>query len=67
MNNQNTLTLQLTLDETNTILTALGDRPYLEVYMLIQKIQQQAATQVGAQNENGQAEISKDTKAQLKN
>ncbi|MEE9355103.1 MAG: hypothetical protein V3U75_05890 [Methylococcaceae bacterium] len=66
MNKQNTLTLQLTLDEINTLLTALGDRPYVEVYALMTNIQQQAEAQVKQQNENDQEKISKDTKTQLK-
>jgi hypothetical protein len=36
--------LNLTLEETNTILEALGQMPYARVYMLIAKIQQQATT-----------------------
>lgn len=43
--NQNHLTLALTLEETNLTLTALGDRPYAQVFGLVQKIQQQAGGQ----------------------
>lgn len=57
MKKQN-LTLHLTLDETNTILTALGNRPYVEVFELIRKIQQQASSQVNAvQEEQATASI----------
>jgi hypothetical protein len=34
--------LSLTLDETNILLEALGQLPYVRVYSLINKIQQQA-------------------------
>jgi hypothetical protein len=34
--------LNLTLEETNTVLEALGQMPYARVYLLVQKIQQQA-------------------------
>lgn len=37
-----TIQLNLTLEETNTVLEALGQMPYARVYLLIQKIQQQA-------------------------
>ena len=37
-----TIQLNLTLEETNTVLEALGQLPYARVYLLIQKIQQQA-------------------------
>lgn len=38
--------LQLTVEEVNQILAALGDQPYAKVYQLIQKIHQQAQAQV---------------------
>ncbi len=47
MQNTNTINLQLTLEEINILLTALGERPYVQVFELVQKIQAQAATQVG--------------------
>lgn len=40
------LQLELTLEEVNTILTALGQQPYVQVYELIGKIRQQAGAQV---------------------
>lgn len=42
--------LDLTLDEVNQVLEALGQQPFKEVFQLIAKIQQQAAAQL--QNEN---------------
>ncbi len=51
MQNQNNLTLHLTLDEVNTILTSLGNLPYVQVYELIQKIQGQAGAQVQQETE----------------
>jgi hypothetical protein len=54
MQNQNELTLHLTLEEINTLLTALGDRPYVQVFGLVQKIQQQAGGQVGGGTPNGE-------------
>jgi hypothetical protein len=39
-----TIQLSLTLEETNTVLEALGQMPYARVYLLIAKIQQQATT-----------------------
>lgn len=50
MQNQNNLSLLLTLDEINTILTALGERPYVQVFELVQKIQGQAAGQVRSES-----------------
>lgn len=38
--------LKLTVDEVNTILSALGSMPFAQVYELIGKIQQQAAGQM---------------------
>ena len=38
--------LELTMDEANMILAALGDKPYIKVADLIQKIQQQGAAQL---------------------
>lgn len=39
------ITLTLTLEETNQILLALGQRPFVEVAALIQKVQSQATPQ----------------------
>ena len=51
MNQPQTLSLQLTLDEVNLLLTALGDRPYVQVYPLLQKIQEQAGAQLRPEQE----------------
>lgn len=40
--------LSLTLEETNTVLEALGQMPYARVYLLVQKIQQQATEHLQA-------------------
>jgi hypothetical protein len=40
------LQLTLTLDEINAVLEALGQQPYVKVFQLIGKIQQQAAEQL---------------------
>jgi|GEM_PF-1287446 len=45
------LSLELTIDEANLILEALGNMPFNKVYGLIGKIQQQASAQLGS---NGQ-------------
>ena len=42
--------IELTLDEVNTILFALAERPYKEVFTLIEKIKAQAEPQVGQIN-----------------
>jgi len=41
-----TITLKLSVDETNAILQSLGNMPYIQVHQLIQKIQQQAGPQL---------------------
>lgn len=41
-----TIKLNLTLEELNTALEALGHMPYVRVYQLIAKIQQQTAPQL---------------------
>jgi hypothetical protein len=40
------LYLHLTLDETNLLLEALGQLPYIQVHQLIAKIQEQASEQL---------------------
>ena len=40
------ITLELTIEEANTILTALGQQPYVKVADLIQKIQGQGVSQL---------------------
>ena len=41
--------LDLTLDEINQILSALGSQPYKDVFQLVNKIQQQAQAQLESQ------------------
>jgi hypothetical protein len=43
------ITLTLSVAETNLILEALGQMPYVRVYELIAKMQQQAQAQLSAQ------------------
>lgn len=43
-----TLTLQLTIDDANLILEALGNQPYVKVFSLITKFQAQASQQLVA-------------------
>ena len=53
------LTLRLTVDETNTILQALGTMPYAQVYGLISKINEQAEGQLRP-SQNGAAKPKSD-------
>ncbi|MEM7370302.1 MAG: hypothetical protein AAF587_16965 [Bacteroidota bacterium] len=49
------ITLQITIEEANLILDALGSKPFKDVFSLIGKIQQQAGEQLGdQQNMSGQ-------------
>ena len=48
------LNLKLSVDDVNTILKALGQMPFQQVYQVIETINQQANQQLGAQ-QNGQA------------
>ena len=41
-----TIQLNVTLEETNTVLEALGQMPYARVYLLVAKIQQQATARL---------------------
>jgi len=47
------VTLTITIGEANQILEALGQMPYVRVYELIGKIQQQAQTQLTTPKANG--------------
>jgi hypothetical protein len=49
------INLQLSIDETNLILEALGNLPFSKVYALIAKIQAQASQQLNGegQGQNG--------------
>ena len=42
------ISINLTIEEINKILESLGQRPYVEVFQLINKIQAQAQAQVQA-------------------
>ncbi len=44
-----TIQLELSIDETNLVLEALGQQPYIKIHHLISKIQQQASTQIEAE------------------
>lgn len=46
IDNINTIKLELTIDETNLILEALGNMPFARVYALVGRIQQQAQIQL---------------------
>ena len=63
MNQDQQISLQLSVDEINTILNALGDRPYAQVFGIIQKIQQQAASQLQAASANGQEAAKEEKKS----
>ena len=47
------LNFKLTIDDANTILKALGQMPFAQVYTLIEKINQQANSQLN-HGQNGQ-------------
>ena len=53
------INLTLSTEETNLVLEVLGQLPYIQSYALINKIQQQATTQLNGlvteQSDNGQA------------
>jgi hypothetical protein len=51
---KNKVTIELKNDEVNLILTALGNQPYFQVYLLINKIQQQVGPQLLENYQNGQ-------------
>jgi hypothetical protein len=45
-NSSNVIGLKLSIDEVNTLLSALGNMPYVQVYDLIQKLHEQAGQQL---------------------
>lgn len=49
------LTLQLSIEEVNKILTALGKQPFVEVHELITKIQNQSVPQLQQLQEQREA------------
>ncbi len=55
----NEINVKLTVDEANLILEGLGNLPFVRVYALIAKLQEQAGQQIdpaGPQNEFDQAD-----------
>lgn len=54
MTQDNTITLRLTLDDVNTILSSLGGQPYIKVFELVETIRQQADEQVREQDDPGE-------------
>ena len=51
MNQEKNIKLELSLEEVNAILNALGNRPYIEVYTLVQKLQAQASVQMETEHQ----------------
>lgn len=47
-----TINIELSLDEANLIIEALGKLPFIDVYKLIEKIHLQAGNQVKQLNQN---------------
>jgi CHASE3 domain sensor protein len=45
---QQTIKLELTIDEVNAILASLGKHPFESIFQLVNKIQQQGSAQVQA-------------------
>jgi hypothetical protein len=50
-NEKQVIHLELTIDEVNLILTALGQLPYVQVVGMVEKIRQQAEVQWTAKTE----------------
>ena len=48
----NNINLNLTVNDVNVVLQALGNAPYVQVFELIEKIRDQAGPQVQAQEQN---------------
>lgn len=57
------LSLELTIDEANLILEALGEMPFKRVYGLVGKIQQQASAQLGSNGQLTSKEAASDMQA----
>jgi hypothetical protein len=49
------INLRITLDEANLILEALGNLPFIKVYTLIAKVQEQAGQQLSADGRSDEA------------
>jgi hypothetical protein len=50
------INLQITIDEANLILEALGNLPFVKVYALIGKIQEQAGQQINTEKSPGETD-----------
>lgn len=47
------INLNITIDEANLLLEALGNQPFVKVYALIGKLQEQAGQQLNAEKSSG--------------
>jgi hypothetical protein len=54
-NNMQKIKLELTIDETNLVLQALGNMPYQQVFQIINEIQQQASQQLNQADQHPSA------------
>jgi hypothetical protein len=52
-----TITFSLTVDETNKVLEALGQMPFIQVHQLITKIHTDASTQLVSSNEETEEKV----------
>lgn len=52
------ISLELTIEEANKILEALGNLPFSQVHQLISNIQQQAAAQLNSNGQQTPADVS---------
>lgn len=57
------IALELSEEELNLILSAIGNLPYIQVHQLIHKIQQQAGPQLIEHYQNGKEIISQHSEA----
>ena len=62
---QKDITLQFTPDEVNTIMEGLGNLPFVKVYQLIGKIQEQAGAQL-QENSNGSPQSVQQSRLHIK-
>jgi hypothetical protein len=56
----NAVNLELSLEETNLVLEALGAMPYVRVYTLVAKVQKQAQDQLRDSSQPGAAALEPD-------
>lgn len=61
----NDIRFNLTLNEANLVLKALGNLPYYEVFKLVDKIQAQANLQINHLNGNGQQDQKQVTESSI--